>query len=78
MVKKNECDKLPNNNIVKNDIEVEQSMTKTTYQQQTEIKKGGMKVIIECPDYSDEDDKIKDEVRLILVNALQEHLKKIS
>ncbi len=53
-------------------------MTNTTYQQQTEIKKGGMKVIIECPDYSAEDDKIKDEVRLILVNALQEHLKKIS
>lgn len=78
MVKKTECDKLPNNNnIVKNDIDVELSMTNTTYQQ-TEIKKGGMKVIIECPDYSDEDDKIKNEVRLILVNALQEHLKKIS
>lgn len=77
MVNKTECDKLPNNNIVKNDIDVELSMTNTTYQQ-TEISKGGMKVVIECPDYSDEDDKIKAEVRLILVNALQEHLKKIS
>lgn len=51
-------------------------MTDITYQQ-TEIKKGDMKVIIECPGYSDEDNKIKDEVRVILHGALQEYLKKI-
>lgn len=52
-------------------------MTNTTYQQ-TEIIKDGIKVIIECPVYLDEDSKLKDEVRIILLNALQEHLKKIS
>lgn len=50
-------------------------MTKTTYRKK-EIKKGELKVIIECRDDFDEDNKIKDEVRLILSNALQEYLKK--
>lgn len=52
-------------------------MNTTTYQQ-TEIKRGGMRVVFECPDYSEEDNKIKSEVKEILSNALQEHLKKIS
>ena len=77
MVNKTECDKLQNNSIVVNDISMELDMTNISYQQ-TKITKGGMKVIIECPDYSDEDSKIKEEVRLILLNALQEHLKKSS
>jgi len=77
MVNKTACDKLQNNSIVVNDISMELDMTNTTYQQ-TEITKGGMKVIIECPAPTDEDSKIKNEVRLILLNTLQEHLKKIS
>lgn len=77
MGKQTECDKLQDNNIVVNDIDVGLSMTYTTYRQ-TEIEKGGMKVIIECPEYSEKDNKVNEEVRELLYTALQEHLKKIS
>ena len=77
MVKHTECDKLQINSIVINNVSVGLDMKTTTYQQ-TEIKRGGMRVVFECPDYSEEDNKIKSEVKEILSNALQEHLKKIS
>lgn len=77
MVKKTECDKLPNNNIVKNDIDVELSMTNTTYQQ-LETNQGGYKVVLEFPRQPENEETIKQEVKLILASALQEHLRKSS
>lgn len=77
MVNKTECDKLPSNNIVKNDIDVELSMTNTTYQQ-LETNQGGYKVVLEFPKQSENEESIKQEVKLILASALQEHLRKSS
>lgn len=77
MVNKTECDKLPSNNIVKNDIDVELSMTNTTYQQ-LETNQGGYKVVLEFPKQSENEESIKQEVKLILASALQERLRKSS
>lgn len=77
MVNKTECDKLPSNNIVKNDIDVELSMTNTTYQQ-LETNQGGYKVVLEFPKQSENEEAIKQEVKLILASALQERLRKSS
>lgn len=77
MVNKTECDKLPSNNIVKNDIDVELSMTNTTYQQ-LETNQGGYKVVLEFPKQSENEETIKQEVKLILASALQERLRKSS
>lgn len=52
-------------------------MINTTYRQ-TAIEKSNMKVIIEYPDDSDDGNKVKDEVRAILLSALLEHRKKSS
>lgn len=77
MVNKTECDKLPSNNIVKNDIDVELSMTNTTYQQ-LETNQGGYKVVLEFPKQSENEETIKQEVKLILASVLQERLRKSS
>ena len=77
MVNKTECDKLPSNNIVKNDIDVELSMTNTTYQQ-LETNQGGYKVVLEFPKQSENEESIKQEVKLILASVLQERLRKSS
>ena len=77
MVNKTDCDKLPSNNIVKNDIDVELSMTNTTYQQ-LETNQGGYKVVLEFPKQSENEETIKQEVKLILASALQERLRKSS
>ena len=74
MLKKGECDELSTNIIVKNNNVRELKMTNSV-NQQTAITKNGLKVIIECPVYSNEDSKIKDEVKVILFNALKEQLK---
>lgn len=40
-------------------------------------KKERIRVIFECSSYLEEDNKIKDEVRIILFYALQEQLKNL-
>ncbi len=45
---------------------------------QYETMQDGMKVILEVPEESAEDEKAKQEVRKILTNVLQEYLQKIS
>ncbi|MCM1219315.1 MAG: hypothetical protein NC548_32955 [Lachnospiraceae bacterium] len=45
---------------------------------QYETVQDGMKVILEVPEESEEDEKAKQEVRKILTSVLQEYLKKIS
>lgn len=45
---------------------------------QTAKEQSGMKVIIEYPDCSDDNNKVKDEVRAILLSTLLEHRKKSS
>lgn len=77
MVNKTECDKLPSNNIVVNSIGKELDMTNTTYQQ-LETNQGGYKVILEFPRQSENEETIKQEVKLILASTLQERLKKSS
>lgn len=77
MVIKTECDKLQTNNIVVNDIGMELDMTNTTYQQ-LETNQEGYKVVLEFPRQSENEEAIKQEVKLILASALQEHLRKSS
>ncbi len=50
-------------------------MTSTVYRQ-TEMEKGKMRIIVEYPESSEEDEKIKGEVREILFSALGEQLRK--
>lgn len=71
-----ECDKLPENTIVVNGIR-ELAMKEATAHQKKEIKHEGMKVYVEFPEPTENDKQIKKEVRDILTNALQEHIKKI-
>lgn len=72
-----ECDKLQKNTIVVNGIR-ELAMNEATGYQKKEIKCGGMKVYVEFPELTECDNQIKKEVKDILTNALQEHMKKIS
>lgn len=72
----NECNKLsPNNNVISN-INAEQSMQNKEYKQ-LEMKQDGMKVILEFPEDSKNEDSIE-EVKLILKDLLQEHIEKIT
>lgn len=73
----NECDKAPSNIIELDKYIVRGSMKKNNYEQH-EMKCGGMKVILEFPKQSDNDEKVKQEVKAILSSALQEQLQKIS
>lgn len=43
-----------------------------------EVMQGSMKIILEFPRQSEQDETIKREVRFILSSTLQEHLQKIS
>lgn len=72
-----ECDKLRKNTIVVNGIR-ELAMKEATAYQKKEIKCEGMKVYVEFPKPTQNDNQIKKEVKDILTNALQEHMKKIS
>lgn len=74
---KSECDKSPSNIIVPSRIIVRSSMNHNSYQQY-EMKRGGMKVTLEFPKQSQDDEKVKQEVKSILASALQEQLQKIS
>ena len=53
-------------------------MNEATAYQKKEIKCEGMKVYVEFPEPTENDNQIKKEVKDILTNALQEHMKKIS
>lgn len=75
MGKQTECDMLQNNNIVMNNIDMELSMTNTTYQQ-IETNHGGMKVVLEFPQQVKDEEAIKQEVRSILISVLHERLRK--
>lgn len=75
MVKQTECDKLQNNNIVTNSIEMERSMINETYQQ-LEINQSGMKVILEFPQQAEKEEAIKAEVKSVLISILREQMRK--
>ena len=72
-----ECDKLRKNTIVVNSIR-ELAMNEATAYQKNEIKHEGMKVYVEFPEPTECDNQIKNAVKDILTNALQEQMKKIS
>lgn len=78
MQKQAEYDKLQNNIIVISNINMESDMTNATTYHKKEIEQGGMKVVFEFPEASENDNQIKQEVKEILKGALQEQLKKIS
>lgn len=72
-----ECDKLRENTIVTNGLK-ELAMKEATAYQIKEIKHEEMKIYLEFPEPTESDIQIKKEVKDILTNALQEHMKKIS
>lgn len=72
-----EYDRLTPNNILLTDVAKEQTLTDTAYKQ-FEMKHKGVKVIFEFPEKTEDEETIKQEVKSILTNALQEHLNKIS
>lgn len=53
-------------------------MNEATAYQKKEIMHEGMKVYIEFPEPSENDNQINKEVKAILTNALQEQMNKIS
>lgn len=72
-----ECNKLSQNNNVISNINAGMPMQNKIYKQ-LEIEQGEMKVILEFPQDSKDEDYIKEEVKSILSKILQEHLEKIS
>ena len=79
MVENTACGKLPTNNIVEINKKTEHAMSSTTAYQKKERKKdSGMKVYFEFPEPTENDEEVKREVREILTNILQEHLRNIS
>ena len=72
-----ECNKLSQNNNAISNINVGMSMQNKIYEQ-LEIEQGEMKVILEFPQDSRDEDSIKEEVKSILSKILHEHLEKIS
>lgn len=72
-VKSIEYDKFHDNNIIVSSIIREPDMRIVTYQRE-EIYQGDIKVISEFPNASERDSQIKEEVKVILENALQEHM----
>ena len=75
MGEQTECDKLQNNNIVVNSIDMERSMINETYQQ-LEINQRGMKVILEFPQQAENEESIKKEVKSVLISILHEQMRK--
>lgn len=75
MGEQTECDKLQNNNIVVNSIDMERSMINETYQQ-LEINQSGMKVILEFPQQAENEESIKKEVKSVLISMLHEQMRK--
>lgn len=75
MGEQTECDKLQNNNIVVNSIDMERSMINETYQQ-LEINRSGMKVILEFPQQAENEESIKKEVKSVLISILHEQMRK--
>ena len=73
----NECDGLSGNKNVISMLKLEKPMTDTNYNQ-IEMEEGGMKVILEFPSKSENEESIKQEVKGILSSVLQEQLEKIS
>lgn len=73
MGEQTECDKLQNNNIVVNSIDMERSMINETYQQ-LEINRSGMKVILEFPQQAENEESIKKEVKSVLISILHEQM----
>lgn len=73
----NECDGLSGNKNVISMMKLEKPMTDTNYNQ-IEMEEGGMKVILEFPSKSENEESIKQEIKGILSSVLQEQLEKIS
>lgn len=73
----NECDRLSGNKNVVSMMKLEKPMTDTDYNQ-IEMEQEGMKVILEFPSKSENEESIKQEIKGILSSVLQEQLEKIS
>lgn len=71
-----ECDKLKNHTIVRNNMIEGNLMDKSYIQYET--MQNGMKIIMEVPEQSKEDETAKQEVRKILTTVLKDYLQKIS
>lgn len=75
---KNECDKPLNNKmIVTGFVTMEQSMNDNHYKQITKNQEG-MEVVIEFPEQTQNDDSIKQEVKMIMLSVLHEYYDSIS
>lgn len=72
-----ECDRLPKHMIVKKNGLEGNSMMNSSYTQH-ETMQDGMKVILEIPEKSKDDEAAKAEVRKILTTVLREYLRKVS
>ena len=77
MIKKTTCDKFSNDKIVVSNSIMRDTMKQDNFKK-VEVMQGSMKVILEFPKQSEQDETIKREVRFILSSTLQEHLQKIS
>lgn len=77
MIKKTTCDKFSNDKIVVSNSIMRDTMKQDNFKK-VEVMQGSMKVILEFPKQSEQDETIKREVRSILSSTLQEHLQKIS
>lgn len=77
MIKKNTCDKFSNDKIVVSNSIMRGTMKQDNFKK-VEVMQGNMKVILEFPKQSEQDETIKREVRSLLSSTLQEHLQKIS
>lgn len=71
-----EYDKLKSHTLVRNNMLEGNSMAKSYIEYET--MQDGMKVILEVPEQSEEDERAKQEVRKILTTVLQEYLQKVS
>lgn len=77
MIKQITCDKFSNNKIVISNCIMSDTMKQDDFKK-VEVMQGSMKVILEFPKQSEQDETIKREVRSLLSSTLQEHLQKIS
>jgi hypothetical protein len=73
---KTACDKFSHNKILVSNCIMRDIMKQGDFEK-IEVTQGSMKVILEFPTQSEQDETIKKEVRSILSSTLQEYLQKI-
>lgn len=72
-----ECDRLPKHMIVETNGLEGNSMMNSSYKKHETVQ-DGIKVILEVPQQSEDDEAAKAEVRRILTTVLREYLRKVS